>query len=241
MPGIEGALIQTGLGAVEAVVGAINSKKEKRIADELERSRPKRETDPLYGQNLSLVESELAGGGMSAGAERAYNNVLDRQFSSSLDSILRGGGSVNNVADVFDASEQGRQNLALMKDRMRLNQVNNVLSQRTALAEEGDKNFLFNDWAPWADKSVANAQARQGSQNQLWSGLDTAGSGAINASTILNDNNRYEQYFKAIQGNRGVQPQMQQQPYQPYQQGQYSQGGIYGPPTGTDYGFKIDY
>ena len=168
---------QAALGLAQTVTGLINGAKANKIAKELGRTRPKREISPLYGENLSLAESELAGG-MSNAAERAYKNQLDKSTAASLDAILKGGGSVNNVGEVFAAGEEGRQRLAMMTDQLRLNQINNVLKAREMSAEEADKNFIFNDWMPWADKSAANAEARRDAKAATWSGLQTFAGGA---------------------------------------------------------------
>ena len=167
------------LGAIQAGISLINAGKAKREAKELARTRPKREISPMYGKNLSLVESELAGG-MSQAAESAYTNQLNKTTSASLSAILRGGGDVNNVADIFAGGEEGRQRLALMEDQLRLTQVGNVIKARDQMGEETDKNFLFNDWMPWADKSQANADARKTANEGIWSGLGTLAGGAMN-------------------------------------------------------------
>jgi hypothetical protein len=170
------ALPGVALGVAQTVAGLINAGKTKKEAARLDKIRPKREISPLYGQNLSLAESELAGG-MSQKAESAYNQALDRQQSGSLSAILRGGGDVNSVSDVFAAGEEGRQRLAMLTDELRLKQIDSVLKSRDVLAEEGDKNFIFNDYAPWADKSAANATARKDANAAIWGGLQTATGG----------------------------------------------------------------
>lgn len=163
----------------QSVVGLINAGKAKREAKELARTRPKREISPLYGENLSLAESELAGG-MSQAAEAAYANQLDKSTAGSLSAILRGGGSVNNVADIFAGGEEGRQRLALLNDQLRLSQIDTVMKARDMMGQETDKNFIFNDWMPWADKSQANAEARKGANDAIWSGLGTVAGAGMN-------------------------------------------------------------
>lgn len=170
------AIIPIALGAAKLATDLVNKKKAKDEAGRLQRTRPEREISPYYGQNLSLVESELAPG-LDAATQQAYNNMLQKQQSESIGAILRGGGSVNNVADVFAASEEGRQRLALVRQQARLNQINNVLKAREMSAEEADKNFIFNKWMPWADKAQATAQARKSADAGIWSALDTIGGG----------------------------------------------------------------
>ena len=165
------------LGLAETAVSLINRGKAVKEAKELQRTRPKREISDELGQTLSLAESELAGG-MSTAAERAYNNAMDRQMAGSLSAILRGGGSVNNVGEVFGAGEEGRQRLAMLTDQLRTSQIDSVVKARQTMAEEQDKNFIFNDWMPWKDRQAANAEARQGAEKGIWSGLETVGNAA---------------------------------------------------------------
>jgi len=180
MPGIDsllsdnpvGAGVSAGLGAVDAAVGLVNEIKLKKEANALNKTRPTRTISPEVLQNLGLTESELAGG-LGAAASKAYNDEADRQQAGSLSAILRGGGSVNNVADVYGRGEEGRQRLAIVTNQMRLNQIRNLMSARENMTNEEDKNFLFNKWMPYADKAQAIGQQRQAANKQIWSGLQT--------------------------------------------------------------------
>jgi len=172
--------IQAGIGVAQTVVGLIGSGKAKREAARLQGLRPKYKESPYYKDALSLAESELSTG-MSADAENAYEQGTDRDLSTSLNAILQGGGSVNNVAQVFDQSQQGRQRLSLMKENLRLNQINNVVKAQQLNEEEREKAFQFNEFAPWADKAQANAEARKNASNMIWSGINSVGSAAMSA------------------------------------------------------------
>src|SRR5258706_12992857 len=114
---------QTAFGAAETVVGLINNAKAKKEAAKLAASRPKLTNSPFVKDQLSLAESNLSTG-MGAETKAAYEGGLSRDLSTSLNTILKGGGSVNNVSQVFDSSAQGRQRLGLIKENMRLNSIN---------------------------------------------------------------------------------------------------------------------
>lgn len=178
--------ISIAAGAVQLGAGLIGSGKAKRQAGQLAATRPKLKASPFTKDNLSLAESELQQG-MGAEAERAYTEGLDRDLSSSLNTILMGGGSVNNVAEVFDRSATGRQRLALMEDNLRLNQINQLVNARGAAENERQTMFEFNDWRPWADAAQSNAAARKQSSDLIWGGIDTIGGGLM----------------KGLAGNRG--------------------------------------
>jgi hypothetical protein len=173
-----GLVIAGTIGLAETAIGMINAGKAKKKAAQLAASRPKYQESPYIKDELSLAESELSTG-MSGAASNAYEQGIDRDLSSSLNTILKGGGSVNNVAEVFGQSTQGRQRLALMKENLRLNQVNNLVRAQQDSTEQREKAFQFNQWAPWADQSQANAQARTAAQGQIMSGINTIGSAGM--------------------------------------------------------------
>jgi len=170
-------LIPAALGVAQAGIGLLKSGQTKREAERLAASRPKLKDSPFIDDQLSLAKSELASG-MSGAAENAYEQGLSRDLSTSLDTILKGGGDVNNVADIFDKSATGRQRLSLMKENLRLSQINNLSNAQRAAEEERLQQFQFNDFAPWADAAQSNAKARQGAEDMIWSGLQTAGGAA---------------------------------------------------------------
>lgn len=191
--------IGAGLGLAETVVGLIGSHKAKKEAERLQGLRPKYKESPYYKDALSLAESDLSTG-MSADAQKAYEQGIDRDLSTSLNTILQGGGSVNNVAQIFDASQQGRQRLALMKENLRLNQINNVVRAQQLSEEDREKAFQFNEFAPWADRVQANAEARKASQNMIWGGLSTAASSAMSYFGNKEGSKQMGNYFNQGQG-----------------------------------------
>lgn len=173
-----GAVVSGVLGLGEAAVGLINAGKAKKEAAALKASRPKLKASPYLKDQLSLAESELSNG-MSAEAKSAYEEGLDKTLSTSLGTAMRLGGSPNDVGSIFANNADGRARLAMMKDNLRLNEITNLTRAQDANEEERQKEFQFNDWAPWADASQANAQAKQTAQSEIFSGLGTAGSGLM--------------------------------------------------------------
>lgn len=192
-----GFAIQEGLGLVQTVAGLINSEKAKREGRELERSRPKYEISPVAKEQLDMAESELAGG-MSARAESAYRDLENRQFASSLNAILRGGGSVNSVGEVFDASGAGRLRLAQLEDQIRLQQIENLRKSREYMVEQEDKAFMYNEDAPWKDKAQAINAAREQATKGIWSGLETMATAGMNYAQGQEAKELMDDYFSPI-------------------------------------------
>lgn len=191
-----GAIVAGGLGLAQTALGFINKGKAKREAAKLAASRPKYQESPYAKEAVSLAESELSTG-ISGAAKAAYEEGIDRDLSGSLNAILKGGGSANNVAEVFASSVQGRQRLALMKDNIRLNQINNLTRAQQFATEEREKAFEFNQWAPWADAAQANAAARKDAEAQIWSGINTAGSAVIRGISGAAGKKELNDYFSS--------------------------------------------
>ena len=82
-----------------------------------------------------------------------------------------------------------------------MNQISNVIAANRNMTEEVDKNFQFNQWAPWADKAQANSKARQAAADMTMSGIDTFGSSLMSGLEKLDQESDYNDYFKKSPGN----------------------------------------
>lgn len=182
--------IQAGLGIVQGAIGLINASKTKREAELLNKTRPQYSISPLAGQDLSLTKSELSQG-LSSAAQQAYNDLNNQQFSSSLSAILKGGGDVNSIGEVYGNNQEGRLKLAMIKDQLRLQQIQNEMNASKNYQQEQQTAWQLNEFAPYNDRVAANGQARLGSQQQIWNGVNTFGSAAIQAANTMQENNAF--------------------------------------------------
>lgn len=171
-------IIGGAIGIGESVVGLINKGKADKEAKQLQATRPKLADSPYLKDQLSLSESNLSTG-MSAEAKTAYEQDLDKTLSTSLSTLLKGGGSVNNISEILAGDQQGRARLSMMKDNLRLAEIDRLTRAQDAQEEFRQKQFEFNQWQPWADAAQANAQARQGAESEIWGGLGLAGSSVM--------------------------------------------------------------
>lgn len=190
--------VQLGLGVAKTAEGLINARKTKKEANILEKTRPKLGRDAIADENLALAKSDLAQG-MSAKSEQAYKDLNDSEFSSSLGAILRSGGAASNIADVYGKGQTGALKLATMQDELRLQQINNLIRTSQPVEQRDLEMFQYNTDAPWKDKAQANSAARTGAQDQIWAGLNTAGSAFIQAGQENKEADLFEKYF----GNKG--------------------------------------
>src|SRR5450432_1641115 len=144
-PRLQRAWAIAAVGAGTLIAGEIDKSNANSKAESLAKSRPKLSASPYTAGELALTKSELAGG-MGADASRAYQEGQDRNLSTSLDALLKGGGNVNNVAEIFDGSEVGNQRLAMVKENLRLNNINNFISASDKAETERQQEFQFNQW-----------------------------------------------------------------------------------------------
>jgi hypothetical protein len=183
------------IGVAELGIGIYKGAKAKSEAEKLAATRPKLTDSPYLRDQLSLAESQLSTG-MSAEAKATYEQDMDRSLSASLASVLKGGGNPNNVGEIFASDNQGRQRLAIMKDNLRLADIDRVSRAQDAAEEMKEKQFGINEDQPWKDAAQSTAAARQGAENMIWSGVGTAGSGVmkgiegVRASNALNTPNQ---------------------------------------------------
>lgn len=169
--------LQVGKGAYEAISGGIAERKAKKEAAHLEQTRPKASISGQIKSDLSLAESELAGG-ISPQAARAYTEQSDKALGTGVSAIQRMGGGANNIADLFGKSLEGANTLAVLQEQTRQQKVQNLVRARQQYAQEEQKVFEFNEWMPWADKAQANAQKMQQAAQMKQKGIgDIFGAG----------------------------------------------------------------
>lgn len=166
------------LGAYQVVSNVMKGEQAKKEAAALAKSRPIRTTSQFDKDNLSLSESELATG-QSAKGEKAYNDATDRGLSTSISEMLKAGGNPNDIGSIYTNSEQGRQQLAVIQDQLRLAQIQNVLKQNENMASEDQNNWLVNEYGPYKDKLKAIGEARKNAAEGITKGIDTLGGGVM--------------------------------------------------------------
>lgn len=184
---MSGLIAGAAVGAITLGYGIAKDAKANSKAKELANNRPQIKSSPYTADELALSKSELANP-MSADTDRFLKEQQDSDTSNSISAILKGGGDVNNVAQIFDGSQRGNQRLALMKENLRLNKINNFMNTSRNAEQERQQQFQFNQWAPWADQAQANSAAKQGAQATISSGVNTLASGVVGG--LSNEYNR---------------------------------------------------
>ncbi len=202
-------LIMAGVAAASAIAGGVRAAKAKKEAAKLAANRPELTDSPFLRDNIRLAQSELANSRNSPGMQ-AYDQGLDRNLSSSIGAVLQGGGSLNNISNIFDSSAQGRQRMALMQDNLRLNQIQNLTAAGGQSEVQRQQQFQFNEAAPWMDAAQAASAARQQGQQQMWNGITSVGSTVAGGIASMNAEKKMDQYMKGYTGPANQRPQVPQ-------------------------------
>lgn len=169
-----GNALGTAIAGYNIVAGQINLTKANEEGKFLESTKPVKKTSQFDRDALNLTGSDLANG-MSAETEQAYNDSEDRSLSSSISAILKSGGSTNNISDMYGNSAQGRQQMAVVRENMRMKKVESYLNELDTMAEEEEKNWLVNDYGPYMNKVKAVGEAKKKAAEQTAKGLDSLG------------------------------------------------------------------
>jgi hypothetical protein len=172
------SIVPIAMGAAQIIDNLNKEAKLKEESQAVMAARPIKRTSQFLNDSLSLAESELSNG-MSAAGEKAYNDATDRSLASSISALLKSGGNVNSIGEIYSGTEQGRQNLAILQDQMRLNHIAGVLKAYDTIAAEEEKNWMVNEYAPFKDKLQAIGQQRQNAAQAKIAGWNTLGNGAM--------------------------------------------------------------
>ncbi len=185
------------VGAGTLGYGIYRDIKAAKTSKQLGSSRPKETPSPEIAEEQALTASEL-GNSRNPGLSAA-GQAEDREFSNSLDAILKGGGDPNSVAALYGNKEGGRQRLALLQEQIRMNDLNNFIGSLRERAGERQEQFGFNEWGPWADSAQANAAAKQEARGLESQGVNTIGSGVTGYLSNKNFQKELDRYFQESQ------------------------------------------
>lgn len=175
------ALASAAGSVIGGVMQMIQSGKEKREARNLEKNlvRPLATIQKPILDNQALAES-LGSQGLSDQALEVYRSSSDRKLGNSVNAILMGGGSVNNIADLYDTSQQNDQHIALLEEEVRQKNMQNLMKQNETLAGEQEKKWMINEYAPYQDTKQLIAQLKNQSNQNKWGGINTMIGGLTN-------------------------------------------------------------
>lgn len=141
--------------------------------------RPEYEISQQVKDNQALAESRV-GQGLSDSSKQLFTTQQDRGLTASIDAILRTGGDANQVNEAYDGFNTGLSRLSLAEDEAKFRNMNMYLRANEQLAQEQDKAWQINKYAPYADKMKLASQNKQAADANVSGGISgLLGTGAM--------------------------------------------------------------
>jgi hypothetical protein len=159
---------QMGLRGIGNDIGLIKSFGQSREAKRLDAEtsiRPEYHIPENVTDVLDFTKSR-ASSGLSDATKQTYTQDAERGASMGIDAILKGGGNVNNIADLYGAYDSGISKMSVIDEQLRSQNVKNMMDANMTYADEKDKEWQLNTFDPWADKKqMAGTLHKQASDN----------------------------------------------------------------------------
>jgi len=179
-PLLAAGLITSGLsGLAKTVLGA------DQIADGRETLRnavrPAYEIQDEYYDNVGIANN-MAQSGLPAATKDFYSTQAERGLTSSTDALLRSGGGMNAIADIYDRYNQSNMRLAAEDANMQARNIDRLIENNRNLAGQKTTKWSIDKYEPYKDKLRAGTQAVANGTNNVFNGLSGIASTLANAS-----------------------------------------------------------
>lgn len=176
-PMVAAAAVGAGVGLAQAGVGIAQKIKAAKLAKS--NIRPILE-DNEYLDDAYRVSQARASEGLNESSKQDFLTNNDRNLSSSIDAILKGGGSVNNISDLYDNNQGVLRRLAVADQEMQARNMQTYFAMLDKKQQEDSDQFFLNQYAPYQDKAALAASLAQQGQENLWKGINAIGGSAMN-------------------------------------------------------------
>lgn len=167
------------VAGVSLAVGVGTKIHNNNVAKKKERAnkRPTYNTPSEINDNQSLAAQNAQQGLSDASMQVALDNA-NQQYSGSIDALLKAGGGLNSVSDLYDTFGNNLKDLVGLDDEMRLKNQQIFMGANEEVAASRDKEFQFNKYAPFADQAQRIAELRAQGNAAFQAGI-TGASGAL--------------------------------------------------------------
>lgn len=166
------------ISAGTLIAGAASKAHQNNLAKKKEKEAGAR---PVYNipnptiKNQYAIENN-AQQGLSDESKLMYQQNADRSISASLDALLKSGGGVNSISDLFEKNQNSNIELAMINDKARFVNQQLLYNQNNLMSDQLDKKYQLNSLDPWKDAQQAAAEFRARGQADMQAGVAMAGS-----------------------------------------------------------------
>lgn len=180
LPLMAAGLITSGLsGLAKTILGADQAAEGRALLKSA--VRPEYDIQDEYYDNVS-ISNNMAQSGIPAATRDFYNTQSERGLTSSTDAVLRTGGGMNSIADIYDRYNQGNARMAAQDAELRLGNLRNLMEQNKTLAGQKTIKWSLDEYEPYKDKVRAGNAAVTAGTNNFFTGLSGITSTLANAA-----------------------------------------------------------
>lgn len=172
-----GAIIQGVLGLAKAGYGAYQTSNAKKLASQ--NAFPDYVIPSQFYDNVGLLQNR-AQEGISQDTLAFLAQQNQQNLAASTNAILQGGGSVNNIAALYQGNQAQNAQLAQLDEQLRLQNVNNLIESRKELAGQELYKWKINKFDRWRDKATAAAMLGAQGQKNIIGGIDMFATSSAN-------------------------------------------------------------
>lgn len=175
------------LGAVSGGIKIWNGIKQKKAGDRLAAgNRRPRYSIPLeYYNNQSLMENQ-AQSGLGAPSLDYNRRMNDRGLSAGLDATLQAGGSVNNLAKLYDTYDVNNARTASEDSQLRTQHIAGLIDANKDLAGQRSQEWALNEYEPYKDTAREASALKGAGDTNFSSGISGVGSALSSFGTAHN-------------------------------------------------------
>lgn len=179
-PLLAAGLITSGLsGLAKTILGA------DQIADGKEALRnavrPEYEIQDEYVENVGIANN-MAQSGLPAATRDFYSTQAERGLTSSTDAVLRSGGGMNAIADIYDRYNQSNLRLASEDALMRNKNIERLMENNRTLAGQKNIKWSIDKYEPYKDLVRGANESISNGTNNVFTGLSGISSTLANAA-----------------------------------------------------------
>lgn len=172
------ALIQAGLAIPQGIFGTVQYLNA--VNQAKSNVRPTYNIDPAYQNQIDLLTANY---GLPQSALNSYYNQAGQGATQGLSAIMANGGNPNMIADLINKQNQNFQDVMVKDALAKKADLSGIIGAQMDLAEQNDKAFQINKFAPFADKSQAIAQQKAAGLSNINSFFNTLSSSVANGMT----------------------------------------------------------
>lgn len=161
-------------GVIQMAIGASQKSKAKKEAKDS--VLPQYPISQLYGDTIGIATNQ-ASYGFSPETINSFNETSAQNLASASNSILQGGGGVNDIAQLYGVDANARKQMSLANDQFKASKLQGFYDQSALMAGQLGTKWRLDYYNRAKDKAVAAAAMLANANNTMQSGFNTFGSG----------------------------------------------------------------